>query len=195
MMHYAELVAAPSSFEFAQDGIHAVTRDYMHTALWDVRRPAAPVRMFQVHPHLWERLPDVYENECIFDRLGCAVSPRGDHVVAGAYGELAVFNTASEQFSLLKTCVQPFTANVRSCPMLVHRCMHACTHARVGVCAETCARARHVHLLQGLTQRPEPFPVNYKWKVENVAWHPSHHLVVATSLNSLFTFCARPPSL
>ena len=68
----------------------------------------------QVHPHLWERLGDMYENECIFDRLGCAVSPTGEHVVAGAYGELAVFNAGSEDISLLKTCVQPFTQNVRS---------------------------------------------------------------------------------
>lgn len=67
----------------------------------------------QVHSHLWERLGDMYDNECIFDRLGCAISPTGEHVVAGAYGELAVFNAASEDISLLKTCVQPFTQNVR----------------------------------------------------------------------------------
>lgn len=73
----------------------------------------------QVHPHLWDRLGDMYDNECIFDRLGCAVSPNGQHVVAGGYGELAVFNAATDQFSLLKTCVQPFTQNVRSSPTVL----------------------------------------------------------------------------
>lgn len=66
----------------------------------------------QIHPHLWDRLGDMYDNECIFDRLGCAVSPNGRHVAAGAYGELAVFDAENENFSLLKTCVQPFTQNV-----------------------------------------------------------------------------------
>jgi hypothetical protein len=55
----------------------------------------------------------MYDNECIFDRLGCAVSPNGQHIAAGAYGELAVFDAHHHTFSLLKTCVQPFTQNVR----------------------------------------------------------------------------------
>lgn len=49
-MHFHELVAAASKFEFSQDGIHAVTRDYMHTTLWDVRKTSQPVQTFQVRP-------------------------------------------------------------------------------------------------------------------------------------------------
>lgn len=46
--------------------------------------------------------------------------------------------------------------------------------------------------VQGLSARPDEYPGSFKWKVENVAWHPTRPLVVATALNSLFTFCARP---
>lgn len=49
-MHFQELVAAASKFEFSQDGIHAVTRDYMHTTLWDMRKNSQPVKNFQVQP-------------------------------------------------------------------------------------------------------------------------------------------------
>jgi hypothetical protein len=47
-MHFGELVQAASKFEFSQDGIHAVTRDYMHTSLWDIRKSSEAVSNFQV---------------------------------------------------------------------------------------------------------------------------------------------------
>eukprot|EP00892_Ulva_mutabilis_P000993 jgi/Ulvmu1/10895/UM007_0072.1 len=151
----AELVAAPSNFELARDGVHAVTRDYMHACLWDVRSSKQPLHVFHVHEQLRNRLVDVYDNEAIFDRLGCSISPCGKHVVAGTYGEVAVFSSATQQFSTLRTCISPSVVN-------------------------------------GQTATSDTFPGTFKWKVENVAWHPSRPLVVATALNSLFTFCARP---
>ena len=113
---FAELVAAPSSFELARDGIHAVTRDYMHACLWDVRSSKEPLSIFHVHEQLRDRLMDVYDNEAIFDRLGCSISPTGKHVVAGTYGEVAVFSAASPQYSTLRTCVSPTAINVRPFP-------------------------------------------------------------------------------
>lgn len=98
---FVGLVEAPSREQSAQRA--AVTSAQLSCSIASI----------QVHPHLWDRLGDMYDNECIFDRLGCAVSPSGQHVAAGAYGELAVFDAATDEFSLLKTCVQPFTQNVR----------------------------------------------------------------------------------
>lgn len=112
---FAELVAAPSSFELARDGVHAVTRDYMHACLWDVRSHKKPVTVFPVHDHLRDRLMDVYDNEAIFDRLGCSISPDGQNVVAGTYGEVAVFSAAAPESSTLRTCVSPTAINVRPC--------------------------------------------------------------------------------
>jgi hypothetical protein len=170
----------------------------------------------QIHPHLWDRLGDMYENECIYDRLGCAVSPNGQHIAAGAYGELAVFDAFDDKFSLLKTCVQPFTQNVRGLPQLffataqfyiiVFKLLHCSRLSLHNQSHTLCLKVSEkfgsqvtyppfttINGMQGVSMRAEPFPVSHKWKVENVAWHPNRHLIVATSLNSLFTFCARKP--
>lgn len=53
LMHFQELVAAASKFEFSQNGIHAVTRDYMHATLWDIRNNSRPIRTFQVRTGTW----------------------------------------------------------------------------------------------------------------------------------------------
>lgn len=118
-MAFTELVSAGSSFQFAPDGRHAVTRDYMHGSIWDVRQQRAPLRTFEVHEHLWSRLMDVYENESIFDHLGCAVSPSGQHAALGSYCELFVFHLFSDTFTSLKACGSPIAMNVRP-PHLCH---------------------------------------------------------------------------
>lgn len=110
---FTELVWAASTFKFAPDGIHIGTRDYMHGSIWDIRQTQQPLRTFEVHEHLGERLMDVYENESIFDRLGCAISPSGQHIALGSYCELCVFNQFSDTFTTLKSCGSPVVINVR----------------------------------------------------------------------------------
>lgn len=103
----------------------------MHACLWDVRSHKKPVTVFPVHDHLRDRLMDVYDNEAIFDRLGCSISPNGQNVVAGTYGEVAVFSAASPESSTLRTCVSPTAINVcsRAIPQRLRcddvPCMHA----------------------------------------------------------------------
>jgi WD40 repeat protein len=111
---FSELVSAASSFTFSPDGRHAATRDYMHGSIWDVRQASEPLRTFEVHEHLWEHLMDVYENESIFDRLGVALSPNGQHITLGSYCELAVYNLLSDTFTTLRACGSPAAVNVRS---------------------------------------------------------------------------------
>ena len=106
---------AASSFQFSDTGQYVATRDYMHGAIWDVRKADKPLRNFEVHEHLWDRLMDVYENESIFDRLGCAVSPSGQHIALGSYCELNVFNLFSDTFTTLRSCGSPVAVNVRCC--------------------------------------------------------------------------------
>lgn len=116
-MAFSELVLAGSSFQFAPDGRHVVTRNYMHGSIWDVRQSSTPLRTFEVHEHLWSRLVEAYDNESIFDHLGCAVSPNGQHVALGSYCDLCVFNLFSETFTSLKACGSPSAMNVRCLSM------------------------------------------------------------------------------
>ena len=201
-MAFTELVSAGSSFQFAPDGRHVVTRDYMHGSIWDVRQRRAPLRTFDVHEHLWGRLMDVYENESIFDHLGCAVSPSGQHAALGSYCELFVFHLFSDTFTSLKACGSPIAMNVRPRPCPIPPpglCVsqRASAAAAQELCAVMSAAQRAsvlrvaAPLAQDLERRQATDETNFSWKVENIAWHPSQPLVVATALNSLYTYCAR----
>jgi hypothetical protein len=110
---FSELVEAASSFQFSPDGRYVATRDYMRGSIWDARKADAPLRTFEAHEHLWEHLMEVYQNESIFDRLGCAVSPAGDHLALGSYCELGVYSLHSDTFTQLRSCGSPAVHNVR----------------------------------------------------------------------------------
>ena len=120
---FQELVTAASSFSFTPSGNHIATRDYMRGYIWDARRPEQHLRRFDVHEQLWDNLMEVYENESIFDRLGCAISPDGQHVALGSYAELCVFNLQSETFTTLRSCGSPVAVNVRICAALQGLCL------------------------------------------------------------------------
>jgi hypothetical protein len=44
--------------------------------------------------------------------------------------------------------------------------------------------------MQDQAKRQVTGATNFNWKVENIAWHPTQPLIVATALNSLYTYCA-----
>lgn len=150
---YSELLSAASSFQWSATGTHVVTRDYMRACLWDVRSERTPLRTFQIHEHLWDYLAEIYENDSIFDRLGCAVSPSGSHIAAGTYGELAVYAAASETFTLLKSSGSPIAVNVREpAGSIAHAFLPSCArqpwHGRVVLSySHGAAAAEHVACL------------------------------------------------
>lgn len=105
---FSEVIASVSDVRFTPCGRFMLSRDYMHTRLWDVRMNGQPLRSFQAHEHLWNRLVDLYENEAIFDKFGCAISRDGSHVASGTYNsQLRIYNTANDNFTTLHASGDP----------------------------------------------------------------------------------------
>ena len=50
----------------------------MTLKIWDVRNEKQPVRKINIHEHLKQKLCDLYENDCIFDKFECTFSGSGE---------------------------------------------------------------------------------------------------------------------
>ncbi len=54
-----------------------MSRDYLNLKIWDVNMDSRPLAVINIHEHLKDKLYDLYENDCIFDRFDCSFSGDG----------------------------------------------------------------------------------------------------------------------
>ena len=86
---FSEITASLSDARWCgRDGRRIVTRDYLALTLWDLAMPRGPVATYPVHDCLRPRLADLYENDCVFDKFGVAVSGDGRCAASGTYSSL-----------------------------------------------------------------------------------------------------------
>jgi serine/threonine-protein phosphatase 2A regulatory subunit B len=45
--------------------------------VWDINMESRPVQTINIHDHLRNKLCDLYENDCIFDKFECTFSGDG----------------------------------------------------------------------------------------------------------------------
>lgn len=83
---FAEIVASISDCKFAGDYLVA-SRDYLNVRVWDVRNCTRPLSSIPVHDNVKQKLCDLYENDCIFDRFRLAWTCDGRQIVTGSYGD------------------------------------------------------------------------------------------------------------
>ena len=83
---FSEIIASISDVRFSRDGRYLLSRDYMTVKLWDLAKEDKPVATFAVHEPLRQRLCDLYENDCIFDKFDCCMSGDARCVASGSYG-------------------------------------------------------------------------------------------------------------
>jgi len=48
--------------------------------VWDINMESRPVQTINIHDHLRNKLCDLYENDCIFDKFECTFSGDGKYV-------------------------------------------------------------------------------------------------------------------
>jgi len=82
---FSEIIASISDIKFANDGNYIIARDYLSLKIWDVKMENRPVKTIQIHEHLRPKLCDLYENDSIFDKFECVVSPDGKYFATGSY--------------------------------------------------------------------------------------------------------------
>lgn len=71
---FSEIISSISDVKFSRDGRFIMARDYMTIKIWDINMEKKPVRTIHMHDHLQNKLCDLYENDCIFDKFECCMS-------------------------------------------------------------------------------------------------------------------------
>lgn len=82
---FSEIVSSISDVKFTSDGRYIVSRDYMTVKLWDLNMEKKPIATYKVHDHLTPKLPDLYENDYIFDKFEVSVGVNNEYFITGSY--------------------------------------------------------------------------------------------------------------
>lgn len=74
---FSEIISSISDVKFSKDGRYILSRDYLTLKVWDINMENRPVQTINIHDHLRNKLCDLYENDCIFDKFECNFSGDG----------------------------------------------------------------------------------------------------------------------
>ncbi|KAG9390446.1 protein phosphatase PP2A regulatory subunit B [Carpediemonas membranifera] len=83
--YHQEIASSISDLTFSADGKYIFARDFLSLKVWDVAMESRPLHTIPIHDSLKPHLPQLFEQDAIFDRFECAVSPNGSHVLTGSY--------------------------------------------------------------------------------------------------------------
>jgi serine/threonine-protein phosphatase 2A regulatory subunit B len=130
-----------------------------------------PVKVIPIHEYLRPKLSDLYENDSIFDKFECAVSPDTKHFLTGTYhNTFHVFDSEGTGDTAIEVSTEQRTAR----------------SARKGAFAKL-SRKRE----KRDKRPPEPTSldqVDLTKKVLHLAWHPHAHVVAVAGLNNLYLY-------
>lgn len=78
---YSEIISSISDASFSRDGRYVVARDYMTLKIWDMNMNKSPLKTIAVAERLRPLLPDLYDNDCIFDKFNASFSADGNVLI------------------------------------------------------------------------------------------------------------------
>jgi len=177
---FSEIIASISDIKFSRDGRYILSRDYMTLKLWDLAKESSPVATFPVHEHLRQRLCDLYENDCIFDKFDCCLSGDGQHVATGSYSNLyRVIGCSSGYDVVLESSRDPLRRRMQSSQR---------SATRFGISGRRAGQPRR-------DESPGPSgmdegPSDFSQKLLHLAWHPQANVIACAASNSLYLYCA-----
>ncbi len=97
---FSEIISSISDVQFARDGRYILSRDYLTLKIWDVNMEKMPVKTINMHDVLRNKLCDLYENDCIFDKFECTFSGDGKNVLSGSYNNnFMIYPTNSAEYN------------------------------------------------------------------------------------------------
>lgn len=121
----------------------------------------------QIHDHLRDHLPDLYESDCIFDKFECAVSGDGNHFMTGSYnGEFHIYDRYGR-------------SDVSLSPNLAVRRPGRGSSLPQQMLAQQLARMPAAGQYEAL---------DFTKKVLQTSWHPSANEVAVAIRNNLYVY-------
>ncbi|KAI8475043.1 MAG: WD40-repeat-containing domain protein [Monoraphidium minutum] len=175
---FSEIIASISDIRFSRDGRYILSRDYMTVKLWDLAKENAPVATFNVHEPLRQRLCDLYENDCIFDKFDCCMNGDATYVASGSYSNsFRAFGAYNGADSTLEATRDPMRKRLQTPPSKQQN--------------RFAMRAKNMAGLGKRSPGEQPEAQNdYTSKLLHLAWHPEANVIACAASNSLYMFCA-----
>lgn len=161
---FSEIISSISDAKFTPDGNYMIARDFLTVKLWDVRSEKEPVSITPIHNFLNDKLCDLYENDCIFDKFECDSSLDGSKFISGTYDQSFVLWDQKKDKTNLVRALKPSE--------------------------EAAQAAAHSNKSgeQGEPATPNPDNIDYNRKALHVAWHPTLDAVAVACLNNLYMY-------
>lgn len=172
---FSEIISSISDVRFSRDGRYILSRDYLTLKIWDVNMEKKPVKTINMHDALKNKLCDLYENDCIFDKFECTFSGDGRNVLSGSYNNnFMIYPTDPKEESndgavLLQADKSAFKAKK--------------------------GNDRKIKPGRGMSPAPRSgIPVldadkmDFSKKILHSSWHPKEDSIAIAATNNLFVF-------
>jgi len=169
---FSEIISSISDVKFSKDGRYILSRDYLTLKIWDINMENKPVKTINIHDHLRNKLCDLYENDCIFDKFECTFSGDGNNVLTGSYNNyFHIYDREGKSDIALQADKSAFKAK------------------RIGPAKNKMSLAR--------AKNSKKDDVNidnvdyFNKKILHASWHPNENTIACGAANNLFMFfCA-----
>ncbi|KAI8076887.1 protein phosphatase PP2A regulatory subunit B [Halteromyces radiatus] len=166
---FSEIISSVSDVKFSQDGRYILSRDYLGLKIWDINMNSKPVQTIQIHDQLRNRLCDLYENDCIFDKFECTFSADGNSVLSGSYSNtFHIFDREGKTDISLQADKTAFKAK------RLGSTKHRMTSLGGGVSSST----------SGMNSDN----MDFNKKILHASWHPRENSIAVAATNNLFIF-------
>ncbi|KAI6174139.1 Serine/threonine-protein phosphatase 2A 55 kDa regulatory subunit B [Aphelenchoides besseyi] len=161
---FSELIASVSDIKFSHSGRYLLTRDYLSAYVWDLAMETQPVEVYNVHDYLRNKLCQLYENDCIFDKFQAQWSGDDDHILTGSYNNFFRTFRRSNSWDTTYEAIEPFYAR------------------RAGPAGDATVNER---------RRPNEINVDrmdFDRKILHSSWNPNSNVISLSSGSYLYIF-------
>ncbi|KAF9149855.1 protein phosphatase 2A regulatory subunit cdc55 [Linnemannia schmuckeri] len=164
---FSEIISSISDVKFSKDGRYILSRDYLTLKVWDINMESRPVQTINIHDHLRNKLCDLYENDCIFDKFECTFSGDGNNVLTGSYNNnFYIYDRNGKNDVTLQADKSAFKAK------------------RVGSAKnKMMARTKN-----GKKDDINVESIDFTKKILHASWHPNENSIAIAATNNLFIF-------
>ncbi|KAF9936115.1 protein phosphatase 2A regulatory subunit cdc55 [Modicella reniformis] len=164
---FSEIISSISDVKFSKDGRYILSRDYLTLKVWDINMESRPVQTINIHDHLRNKLCDLYENDCIFDKFECTFSGDGTNVLTGSYNNtFYIYDRNGKNDVTLQADKSAFRAK------------------RVGSSKNKMAQRTK----NGKKEDINIDSIDFTKKILHASWHPNENSIAIAATNNLFIF-------
>ncbi|RIB10219.1 WD40-repeat-containing domain protein [Gigaspora rosea] len=164
---FSEIISSISDVKFSKDGRYILSRDYLTLKIWDITMENRPLKTINIHDHLRNKLCDLYENDCIFDKFECTFSGDGQNVLTGSYNN---YFHIYDREGLTDVALQADKSAFK---------------------AKRVVSTKSNKILRGKNNKKEEINVDaidFNKKILHASWHPNENSIAVAATNNLFIF-------